>query len=68
MSYWLRALATLPEDLGSIPKAHMCGSQLSVIPVPFGGLCSQPKWCAGIHAGKAPIHIKYIFSLKITHA
>jgi hypothetical protein len=34
MAQWLRALATLPEDLSSIPRHPQGSSQLSVPPVP----------------------------------
>jgi hypothetical protein len=34
MAQWLRALATLPEDLGSIPSIQVDSSQPSVMSVP----------------------------------
>ena len=33
MAQRLRALTALPEDLGSVPRAHVGGSQPSVTPV-----------------------------------
>jgi hypothetical protein len=51
---------------------HLHGSlQMSVTPVPgnsmlSSGLCGYQYawWCTDIHAGKTPIHIKYILFLK----
>jgi hypothetical protein len=34
MAHWLRILAVLPEDQGSIPSTHNGSSELSVTPVP----------------------------------
>jgi hypothetical protein len=64
VAQWLRALAVLPEDQGSIPKCPHNGSQLSVSPVlgdltPSSELLQQHTcvWCTDAHAGKIPIHI-----------
>lgn len=57
MAQWLRVLIVLPEDIGSIPSAHMVLSVTLVLgdlmpTLGFLGLCT---WY--IHAGKASIHI-----------
>ena len=36
MVQWLRALAVLPEDPGSIPSTHMVANKLSVTLPPHG--------------------------------
>jgi hypothetical protein len=52
MAQWLRALAVLPEDQGSVASTPMGSSQLSVAQI-LGHLAPS-----NIHASKTPIHIK----------
>jgi hypothetical protein len=64
MTQWLRALATIPEILGSISSIYG-GSQPSVTPV-FEDLTHSSNLheyqeytqCTDIHAGKIPKYIK----------
>ena len=52
MVQWLRALAALPEDPGSIPRTHMAA---------HNGLLLQFQGIrhADIYVSKAPMHIKF---------
>jgi hypothetical protein len=62
MAQMLRALAAVPEDLGSIPNTH--DSSQPVIPVQ--GICclllasisTAHTLCIDIHADKTPTHLK----------
>lgn len=70
MAQWLKALVTLPEDLGSIPRTHMVAHNLcyssSKETMPFSGLqifqaCS---WCTSAHVGKLPTYINHFLKCK----
>lgn len=66
MTQWLRALAVLSEDQGSVLSPVTCvGSQQSIAPVPgYGmsssGLCRHKahSGCTDIDADKTSVHIK----------
>jgi hypothetical protein len=58
MSLWLRALAALLEDLGSIPSTHMITPVLGHLTPSSGLLGYQVPGCTGTQAGKTPTHIK----------
>jgi hypothetical protein len=45
MAQWLRALAALPEDLGSSPNMHIAVHTLPVIPVPKDLMSSHRHAC-----------------------
>ena len=53
MVQWLRALAPLPEDPGSIPSTHMAAHN-GLTPVPKDLALSHRH----THAGKTPLHTK----------
>ena len=62
MGQWLRTLAALPGDLGSIPRHG--GSQLSVTPVPgypmlsSGFMGTVELLYTDLHADKSNVHVK----------
>jgi hypothetical protein len=45
MAQWLRVLAALPEDLGSIPNTHLAAHKLSVTLVPEAPTPSHRHTC-----------------------
>jgi hypothetical protein len=56
MAHWLRALAVLPEDPGSIPSTHMAAQNHSITLVPGGLIPSSDlqrhqahTWYTGKH-------------------
>jgi hypothetical protein len=58
MAQQLRALTTLPEDLGRSLQLSNFSSGAS--DAPSSGLCENHanKWCTDIYAGKTLIYIK----------
>ena len=52
---WLRAVAALPKDTGSIPSTCMVAHNQCL-------LASTGTMCADIHAGKTSIHIFLMFT------